>query len=42
MADGGERDRGQVEAGQAIDRLGTADEIARAASATVAASVAVR
>ncbi|MGW4273649.1 SDR family NAD(P)-dependent oxidoreductase [Streptomyces seoulensis] len=30
MVDGGELDRGQAEAGQAIDRLGTADEIAQA------------
>ncbi|MER5600139.1 glucose 1-dehydrogenase [Streptomyces sp. NPDC002265] len=30
MVDGGELDRSQAEAGQAIDRLGTADEIAQA------------
>lgn len=30
MVDGGEPDRSQAEAGQAIDRLGTADEIAQA------------
>ncbi|MET4656469.1 NAD(P)-dependent dehydrogenase (short-subunit alcohol dehydrogenase family) [Streptomyces sp. PvP037] len=30
MVEGGELDRGQAEAGQAIDRLGTADEIAQA------------
>jgi NAD(P)-dependent dehydrogenase (short-subunit alcohol dehydrogenase family) len=30
MVAGGELDRGQAEKGQAIDRLGTAEEIARA------------
>ncbi|MYR42445.1 glucose 1-dehydrogenase [Streptomyces sp. SID5910] len=30
MVEGGELDRGQAESGQAIDRLGTADEIAQA------------
>ncbi len=30
MVEGGELDRGQAEADQAIDRLGTADEIAQA------------
>jgi NAD(P)-dependent dehydrogenase (short-subunit alcohol dehydrogenase family) len=30
MVEGGELDRHQAEAGQAIDRLGTADEIAQA------------
>jgi NAD(P)-dependent dehydrogenase (short-subunit alcohol dehydrogenase family) len=30
MIDGGELDRTQAESGQAIDRLGTADEIAQA------------
>ncbi|MEV4673491.1 MULTISPECIES: SDR family oxidoreductase [Actinomadura] len=30
MIAGGELDRGQAEAGQAIDRLGTAEEIAQA------------
>lgn len=30
MVEGGELDRSQAEAGQAVDRLGTADEIAQA------------